>query len=139
LTSPQTDEQAVHAQAPGPLRVFVVEDSMNMQAALHDLVCAAADAEVVGTAESEQLAMDWARGHEGGWDLAIVDLTLTQGDGFQIVQRLKAQPECGVVVVFSGYVTDVIRRHCKTLGADAVFHKTESSELAQFIEKVAGR
>ena len=121
------------------LRVFVVEDSLTMQMALRDLLDAAADAEVLATASSEALAMDWANANEGRWDIAIVDLTLTEGDGFSIVRRLKQQRGCGVVVVFSAYVTEVIRRHCCALGADAVFHKTESSELARFVETLAGQ
>ena len=122
----------------GALRVFVVEDSVPMQIALRDLLCATADAEVLAAASSEAQAMEWARANEGCWDLAIVDLTLTEGDGFSIVRRLKQQRSCGVVVVFSGYVTDVIRRHCAALGANAVFHKTQSSELAQYVETLAG-
>ena len=120
------------------LKVFIVEDSVNMQVALKDLVCSVADAEIVGVVGSEALALEWATVHAGGWDLAIVDLTLHQGDGFSIVQGLKAAPVTGAVVVFSAFVTDVIRRHCRTLGADAVFHKTESRGLAGYIEELAG-
>lgn len=136
--TPHTDlEHASTRQASSPLRVFVVEDSVNMQIALRDLVCAAAEAEIVGTVSSESLAVNWATANAGRWDLAIVDLTLTDGDGFSIVRHLKDQRNCGVVVVFSAYVTDVIRRHCSELGADAVFHKTESSKLAEFVESLA--
>jgi DNA-binding NarL/FixJ family response regulator len=134
ISADEARDSATHS-----LRVFVVEDSLPMQIALQDLLCAAADAEIVGTVGSEALAIDWATGNQGAWDLAIVDLTLPEGDGFNIVRRLKQQPGCGVVVVFSGYVTDVIRRHCVALGANAVFHKTESSELARFVETLAGR
>lgn len=120
------------------LKVFIVEDAVNMQVALGELVRAVADAQVVGIAASESQALQWAQANEGQWDLAIVDLTLEQGDGFQIVQRLSEQPEHGAVVVFSGYVTDVIRRHCRALGADVVFHKTDSAELARYVEELAG-
>lgn len=125
--------------APNPLRVFIVEDAVNMQAALNDLVCSVAEAEIVGVVASESMATEWADTHAGGWDLAIVDLTLEDGDGFSIVQRLTREPGRGKLVVFSAFVTDVIRRHCRTLGADAVFHKTESRQLAEFIEDFAGR
>jgi DNA-binding NarL/FixJ family response regulator len=124
--------------APGTLKVFLVEDAVNMQLALKDMVCAVTDAEIVGVADSEARAIEWAGSHRGRWELAIVDLTLPQGDGFNIVRQLKQDPDCGVVVVFSAYVTDVIRRHCHSLGADAVFHKTESRELANYIEELAG-
>ncbi|HEY0824442.1 MAG TPA: response regulator [Ramlibacter sp.] len=124
--------------AAGKMRVFIVEDAVNMQVALGDLVCAVADAQISGVAGSEDLALEWAGSHAGEWDVAIVDLTLEQGDGFNIVRELKQRPDCGVVVVFSAFITDVIRRHCVSLGADAVFHKTESSGLARYIQELAG-
>lgn len=124
-------------EASGSLKVFIVEDALNMQVALQDLVCSVADSRIVGVVGSEALAVEWSQAHPQEWDLAIVDLTLEQGDGFKIVQQLAAEPARGAVVVFSAFVTDVIRRHCLALGADAVFHKTESSELARFVEDLA--
>src|SRR3954465_10295959 len=128
---------SVQGKAPNALKVFIVEDAVNMQVALQDMVCAVADAEIVGVVGSERTAVEWTAANSGQWDLAIVDLTLEQGDGFSIVRRLKQEPKCGLVVVFSGLVTAVIRRHCRSLGADAVFHKTESRELANYIEQSA--
>lgn len=125
-------------EAPETMKVFIVEDAVNMQVALQDLVCAVAHAEIVGVVASEALALEWANAHTGRWDVAIVDLTLEEGDGFNIVRRLKQGAQCGVVIVFSAFVTDVIRRHCLSLGADAVFHKTESHELAEYIRELAG-
>ena len=125
------------SEAPNTLKVFIVEDTVNMQVALADLVCSVTAAEIVGVVASEAMAMDWLHANAGSWDVAIVDLTLEEGDGFSIVRRLKSEPDCGALVVFSGYVTDVIRRHCRSLGADAVFHKTESRQLAEFIEEFA--
>jgi DNA-binding NarL/FixJ family response regulator len=125
------------SKAPNTMRVFIVEDAVNMQVALKDLVCAVTDAEIVAVVASELMAIDWANSNAGAWDVAIVDLTLEQGDGFSIVRRLKQEPERGQVVVFSAFVTDVIRRHCRSLGADAVFHKTESRQLADYIEQLA--
>jgi DNA-binding NarL/FixJ family response regulator len=127
----------VESPVPNPLKVFIVEDAVNMQAALNALVCSVTDAEIVGVVASEETAFEWVDANPARWDLAIVDLTLEQGDGFSIVRRLKQEPECGALVVFSAFVTDAIRRHCRTLGADAVFHKTESKQLADFIEDFA--
>jgi DNA-binding NarL/FixJ family response regulator len=121
------------------MRVFIVEDSPNMQVALQDLVCSVAEAAIVGVVASEDEAIGWGKANAGGWDLAIVDLTLDQGDGFNIVRGLKTDAEQGAVVVFSAFVTDVIRRHCRTLGADAVFHKTESRGLADYIGQLAAQ
>lgn len=133
-----TDAPIHPAPPSASLRFFIVEDSVNMQVAVQELVCAVADATVVGVAASEAAALQWANAHEGEWGLAIVDLTLEQGDGFEIVRRLAQGPSRGAVVVFSAFVTDVIRRHCRALGADAVFHKSESAELARFVEELSG-
>lgn len=132
------DDLSLQRDTRGAMRVFVVEDSPNMQTAIQELVYAVADADVVGVVTSEAMALDWAQHNAGGWDLAIVDLTLEQGDGFNIVRCLKEDPGAGAVVVFSAFVTDVIRRHCRALGADAVFHKTESRDLANYVEDLAG-
>ena len=132
------DHGHVRGDATSRMRVFIVEDALNMQLALSDLVCAAADAVICAVVGSEAMALDWAASHAGEWDLAIVDLTLEQGDGFNIVRQLGRRSDPGgVIVVFSAFVTDVIRRHCVSLGADAVFHKTESQQLAQYIEELA--
>ena len=131
-------QDTIPSEAPGALKIFIVEDAINMQAALEELVCSVADADIVGVAASEDAALAWATAHAGHWDLAIVDLTLEQGDGFNIVRRLKQDPDGGAVVVFSAFVTDVIRRHCRTLGADEVFHKTDSAQLARYVEELAG-
>ena len=128
----------MQSETPNALKVLIVEDAIRMQVALTDLVCAVADADIVGVVTSESAALAWAESHTGHWDLAIVDLTLDDGDGFHIVQRLKEDPQCGAVVVFSAFVTEVIRRHCRSLGADAVFHKTESRKLAAYVEELAG-
>ena len=128
----------VKSGAASKMKVFIVEDAVNMQVALSDLICAVADAEIAGVVGSETQAIEWATSNAGLWDLAVVDLTLEEGDGFNIVRQLKLRPQCGVVVVFSAFVTDVIRRYCLSLGADAVFHKTDSHQLAQYIQERAG-
>ena len=96
--------ESVPGDLPNPLRVFIVEDAIPMQIALKDLVCAVAESEIVGVSGSEALAIEWAKAHAGHWDLAIVDLTLEQGDGFNIVRRLKQEGGRGKVVVFSAFV-----------------------------------
>lgn len=119
------------------LRVLVIEDSLNVLATLKDLVDVVGSARIVGIARDETTATDWATSHQAAWDVAVVDLLLEQGNGFNIIQRLKQQTGAGQVAVFSAYLTDVIERHCVALGADAVFHKADSRGLAAYIEGLA--
>lgn len=116
--------------------VVIVEDSPNMQVALQDLVESLGKFRVVAVETTAATAIHWAASHPAGWDIAIIDLMLEQGDGFEIIRRFASEPKRGHVIVFSGYVTDVIRRHCKALGADAVFHKLHTTQLAEYMELV---
>lgn len=133
------DSAAVGLQAhQDALRVFLAEDSGNVVDSLADLI-AVTRAHVVGVARTEAEALDWAGAHTVGWDVAIVDLILDQGSGFNVIRRLKSHNPAGQVVVFSGYVSDVIRAHCRTLGADLVLGKDENERLAAYVEDLIAR
>lgn len=115
-------------------RVVIVEDSPNTQTALRYLLDSIGGLQVVGVEATAAAAIDWASHHPEGWDIAIIDLMLAEGDGFEIVRRFASQPRRGHIIVYSGYVTDVIRRHCRNLGADAVFSKEESARIIEYLE-----
>lgn len=118
------------------VKVVIVEDSPNMQAALQELVESIGSLQVVAIESTAATAIHWAVHHPGGWDVAIIDLTLEEGDGFEIIRRFASQPDRGHMIVFSAYVTPVIRRYCSELGADVVFHKQESAQLASYMENL---
>lgn len=118
------------------MRVFIAEDSRNVVDALAEFLAAAGHARVVGVAKTEAEALDWAGTHTTAWDLAIVDLILEQGSGFNVIRRLKRFHPAGHVVVFSGYLSDVIRSHCEALGADLVLQKEQNEQLASYVERL---
>jgi DNA-binding NarL/FixJ family response regulator len=121
------------------VKVVIVEDSPNMQAALRELVDSIGSWQVVAVESTASTAIDWAVHHPAGWDVAIIDLTLEEGDGFEIIRRFASQPDRGHMIVYSAYITPVIRRYCQELGADVVFHKQESAQLASYMEKLRSR
>lgn len=114
------------------VRVFVVEDLGRMRALFAELFANLRDVFVVANAATEAEALDWLAGHPEGWDLAIVDLILDQGSGMGVISRCKALYPRGRVVVFSSYATPGVREHCLTLGADAVFDKTDSADFVAY-------
>jgi DNA-binding NarL/FixJ family response regulator len=113
--------------------VVIVEDSLNIQIALKYLVESVSSLRVVAVEPAAATAIEWAKNHPGGWDIAVIDLMLAEGDGFEVIRRFSTQPDRGHIIVFSAYVTPVIDRYCRELGADAVFHKDASAEMAQHI------
>lgn len=121
------------------VRVALVEDMLHVQGVLTDLLSTLGDFEVVAALASEAEARYWLAEHAGDWDLAVVDLVLDSGSGMGVipVARRLADQHGGQIVVFSDYASAGIQRHCRKLGADAVFSKT--GEMRGFMEWCAER
>lgn len=109
------------------LKVFLVEDLQRMRGLLADLFSSMGGLSVVGSATTEAEAKLWLDEHVDGWDVAVIDLVLEQGSGMDVIRRCKAADGGGKVVVFSSYATPGVRQHCRDLGADAVFDKSETA------------
>jgi DNA-binding NarL/FixJ family response regulator len=120
------------------LRVFLVEDAPEIADSMATALASTGCCEVVARAASEQEALDWSFRNEAGFDVAIVDLVLTEGSGFSVLAHLtKYQP--ARVVVFSGFVTPDIAERARKLGAAAAFGKTQAKECVQFVADLAQR
>ena len=119
------------------VRVFIVEDQRPMQELLQGLLEAVGGFELVGIASTETSATDWLLRHRGEWDLLIVDLMLAEGSGFTLLSRCRKEP--GAVVVFSDFVTPVVRQRCLRLGADGVISKGRFPDLRAYLEAFPGR
>jgi DNA-binding NarL/FixJ family response regulator len=122
------------------VRVFLVEDMKQVQAALVDLLAALGDFPLVETLATEAEARLWLSEHPGAWDLAVIDLVLEQGSGMAAVSSAHAvaRQNGGKVVVFSDYASDGIRNHCLRLGADAVFLKSQMREFMDYCSELDG-
>jgi len=120
------------------VRVLIVEDARPMQELLRGLLDSVGGFELVGLESNETGATDWLLRHRGGWDLAIIDLLLGEGSGFTLLSRLQKEPS-GAVVVFSDFVTPVVRERCIRLGADGVISKAQFSELRAYLQAFPGR
>lgn len=122
------------------IRAYLIEDNAiireNLLATLRELACI----DPVGTAETEREAADWLRGHDGHWDLAIVDIFLREGNGMNVLAALKQREPHQKMVVLSNHATQEVRRRCVQLGADAVFDKsTEIDALLDYCENERSR
>ena len=120
------------------VRVLIVEDSKPMQELVGDLLESVGGFEVVGMASNETAATEWLLRHRGVWDLAIVDLLLAEGSGFTLITRCNKEPG-GAVLVFSDFVTPVVRQRCIRLGADGVISKAQFGELRAYLQAFPGR
>ncbi len=123
-----------------PLRVLLVEDSIELQAMLQAMLSEIPSVEVIASVESEKDALAVMR--DDHTDLAIVDLELRSGTGLGVLKNLHDSLDGNNrrigVVIFSNYSNLVIRHRCLNLGARAFFDKSfQIDELLEYVQKQA--
>ena len=114
------------------LRTYIVEDNSTIRENLIGTLEELASVQALGWAETENDAKAWLAAHDGGWDLAIVDLFLKQGSGLGVLEACRDRTPQQRVVVLSNYATPDMRKRCAQLGADAVFDK--SNEIDALVD-----
>ena len=124
-----------------PLRVFVVEDSAAQGAYLAHILSTEANAVVVGMAATEAQAVSWLERHPDQWDIALVDLFLGEGSGVGVLRHCQnRRPDQSILVMTNHVRNDHLLHHCKTLGVDAVYHKsTELDSLVAYCKAKAAK
>ncbi len=114
------------------MRVLLVEDHPDTQEQMCQWFSLMAGAEVVHVARTSAQAVDWMRDHPAGWDLAVIDLFLADGHGFQVLRHCHARGHQRAVVL-TNYTREPVREHARRAGADAVFDKSlEMGQLARY-------
>lgn len=116
---------------------FIVEDSRDAREALGALLETEGFA-VAGSAGTEADAIAWLHANEGSWDLAVVDLLLSDGSGFSVLRHFTSARSPGKVIVFSGFVSEPVRNRCEALGAAAVVRKPDVSGLQDAVRASRG-
>lgn len=123
------------------VRVFLVEDMQQVHSVLCELLASLGDFRLVDSKTTEAEAKLWLQEHPGAWDLAIVDLVLDQGTGMAVIPKAREAANehgGGNVVVFSDYASEGIHSHCRKLGADAVFLKSQVQDLMDYCSELGG-
>lgn len=108
------------------IRVLVVDDHPAIRDAIKDTISSKMDLEVVGEAESGYEAFHIIE--KKGPHVAIVDISLKDGHGLDLVQNIRIQyPEIHVVV-FSMYDESVYAERAIRAGASSYLMKSESTQ-----------
>lgn len=119
-------------------RIFVVEDDPRVSDTLKGLLTAIPDVRIAECAATETAAVNWLAEHQGGWNLAIVDIALAQGSGMRVLSAFRVRHPQQKLVVLGNQVGKDMRRRCRLLGADAAFDKsTELEDLIDYCRRMA--
>jgi two-component system, OmpR family, response regulator len=109
-------------------RIFLVEDSEIIRENLSATLVELAGAKIVGFASGEAEAIEWIAAHQNAWDLLVIDIFLKQGNGLGVVAFGKSRTAEQRLVVLTNYASPGVRDQCLSLGADAVFDKSNDIE-----------
>jgi DNA-binding NarL/FixJ family response regulator len=110
---------------------LLVEDNPTIARTLGQAFRAIRGLEVVHRAATRREACAWLEANPQGWDLAVIDIFLAEGHGFDVLRSCGARDAAQKVVVLSNYTREPVRSSAMRLGADAVFDK--SLELEDFM------
>lgn len=121
------------------MRIFLVEDNAVAQAHVQEALGDIPGLQFVHVARTADEARRWLAEHEDGWDLAVIDLFLASGHGFEVLRHCRGRQARQRAVVLSNYTRDPVREHARNAGADAVFDKSfELDSLVSWCEQMAG-
>lgn len=110
------------------LSTFLVEDKPDIRDTVVEAMEEVAPLKFVGHAASEAAARQWLRTFNDDWQLAIVDLFLSEGSGFGVLRDCQGRKPNQKVVVLTSYCHQNITDRCLQLGADRVFDKSADIE-----------
>ena len=138
---PERNEAAQRSpsDAPGKLRVVIVEDSAIIRARLAESLGEIPNVEIVAQAETESDALAFMRG--ANWDVAVLDLQLKLGTGLGLLKSLAqgSRPPNTRIIVFTNYAFPQYRDRSLLLGADYFFDKArEFHRVREVVNALAG-
>jgi two-component system, OmpR family, response regulator len=117
--------------------VLLVEDSPSSQMAFTELV-KVLDFTLLAILGRESAATERLETHPDEAEVVVLDLLLLDGSGFNLIDRARRHQPRAKVIVFSSYATPAVAEKCLRLGADAVFRKSEVTELTSYLERLSG-
>lgn len=119
--------------APGGPHVLVVEDDLNSAEALRFLYAETGHRATVAHSVADAVALASADPP----DLVLLDLTLPDGDGLEVLEALRrADTWAGTVVALTGHDEPAVRRECLARGCREVLVKPVS--IRELLRKTPG-
>ncbi len=116
-------------------RIFIVDDHHIVRFGLIQLIKATPDLEVVGEAEDASTALTGIRQLKP--DLAIVDLSLKESDGIELIEQIRSEVPSVKVLVLSMHEESVLAERALKAGAMGYIMKQEMNEnLLQAVHRV---
>lgn len=111
------------------MNVFLVDDSLVIRQRLKRMLADVQEVQVVGESGEVQQATDAIL--EQKPDVVLLDIHLFNGNGIDMLQRLKKEKPAPAVIILTNYPYPQYRQKCLEAGADFFFVK--STEFDQVV------
>ncbi len=122
-------------RANAALRILLVEDSPRLLERLRELIDDIEGVRVIGTADTQQDAVEQARRHQP--DVLLLDLQLKQGTGFEVIRQLRGNDIHVITIIMTNYALPEYRRLANELGAEHFLDKTsEFDQLPTLLRQI---
>jgi len=109
-----------------PTRIVVVDDHPMMRDGLTLRISSQSDMEVCGEAATEEDAFELVK--KTCPDLVLIDISLTSGNGIELIKRIKALNSSVKMLVVSAFQESLYAERAMRAGALGYLNKQESSE-----------
>ena len=125
-------------QAPAPIRVVIAEDNRDLASAVHALLQAEPDMEVVGTIERADRLLETVRGSRA--HVVVLDLNLAGESSVPALRGVLRALPCVAFVIYSGYDRSDLARALPGLGGVEFVSKAgDVATLLQAVRRAAGK
>jgi len=115
------------------MRLFIADDSEILRSRLVEMLSEFEEIEIVGQAEYAQEAIESIR--EIIPDVVILDLRLPDGNGINVLKKIKEGNSSIKVIVFTSYPYFQYKKRCLEAGAEFFFYKaTEFEKLIEVLK-----
>lgn len=106
--------------------ILLVDDHPLLRAGLASRLAAEPDLKVIGEAASESEALEFLR--QGLPDLAIIDISLRDSSGLDLVRQIRARSAACKVLVISGFRESIYGERALRAGALGYLNKQETDD-----------
>jgi DNA-binding NarL/FixJ family response regulator len=117
------------------MKVLVVDDSALLRERLVSMISELPEIAKIGQAQNASQALNSV--HNFNPDVVILDIRLSEGNGIEILQKIKKENSAPVTIMFTNFPYSQYRKKCKEAGADFFFDKsTEFHKITGVLEKI---
>ena len=117
------------------MKVLVVDDSALLRERLVSMISELPEIAKIDQAQNASQALNSVQ--KLNPDVVILDIRLSEGNGIEILQKIKKENSAPITIMFTNFPYPQYRKKCKESGADFFFDKsTEFHKITRVLNKI---